>query len=224
VKAGGEAVVSDPTTRRADTLLTELVELVETARAVPMSGSCVVPREHMLDLLDGLRELLPPELAEARRIVADRDGVLTGAREEAERIRAAADEHARGLLGAAEAEHERLVSQTAVHVAAREAAAGIRRETATEVDAIRTAAEEDADRMRGAASSDADRMRGAASSDADAILAEAHTQADSLRRDAEEWTQRILAGLVETLNQTIGVAERGRAAIAEGSGRGPIEG
>ena len=50
---------------RTDDLLTELVELVETARAVPMSASCVVPREHVLDLLDELREALPPEMDEA---------------------------------------------------------------------------------------------------------------------------------------------------------------
>ena len=44
--------MTDQSLRRADDLLTELVELVETARAVPISGACMVPREHTLDLLD----------------------------------------------------------------------------------------------------------------------------------------------------------------------------
>ena len=51
--------MADATRARADKLLNELVEVVETARTVPMSASCVVPREHVLDLLDALREALP---------------------------------------------------------------------------------------------------------------------------------------------------------------------
>src|SRR5437764_1232987 len=46
--------------------MTELIEIVETARALPMSTSCVLPRERVLDLLDELREVLPPEMDEAR--------------------------------------------------------------------------------------------------------------------------------------------------------------
>ena len=76
--------MTDHNLRHADELLTELVELVETARAVPISGACMVPREHTLDLLDDLREVLPPEMAEARRIIADRDAVLDAARPQAE--------------------------------------------------------------------------------------------------------------------------------------------
>ncbi len=61
--------MTDHTLARADEVLTELIELVETARTLPMSSSCVVPRERTLDLLDALRDVLPPELAEARRVV-----------------------------------------------------------------------------------------------------------------------------------------------------------
>ena len=64
--------MSEHDLRKADDLLTELVELVETARAVPISGAAMVPREHVLDLLDDLREVLPPEMAEARRILVRR--------------------------------------------------------------------------------------------------------------------------------------------------------
>ena len=36
----------------------ELSTVIENARSVPMSGSCMVPRDHVLDLLDDLRESL----------------------------------------------------------------------------------------------------------------------------------------------------------------------
>ena len=34
----------------------ELTTVIENARSVPMSASCMVPRDHLLDLLDDLRE------------------------------------------------------------------------------------------------------------------------------------------------------------------------
>ncbi len=66
--------------------LEELVALVEQARAMPMSASCVVNRSQMLDLLEEVRELLPRNLETADRILADRDLIMSEARAEAERI------------------------------------------------------------------------------------------------------------------------------------------
>jgi hypothetical protein len=68
--------MADEALRRADELLSELTEIVETARALPMSASCVLPRERVLDLLDELREVLPPEMDEARTVIATRDRLL----------------------------------------------------------------------------------------------------------------------------------------------------
>ena len=92
----GERSMTDHTLARADEVLTELVELIETARTLPMSSSCVVPRERTLDLLDALREVLPPELAEARRVVAQRDRTLSEADRLAERAAAAGPGAGRG--------------------------------------------------------------------------------------------------------------------------------
>src|ERR1700712_5217707 len=94
--------MTDHTLTRADEVLTELVELVETARALPMSSSCVLPRERTLDLLDALREVLPPELAESRRIVAQRDRLLAEAAQRAEERLRDATEQAESLVTAAE--------------------------------------------------------------------------------------------------------------------------
>ncbi len=127
--------MTDEPLRRADRLLTELVELVETARAVPMSSSCVVPREHLLDLLDDLRDVLPAEMDEARRLAAQRDTLIGDVNLQVERIR---DEANR----AAETELE----------AAREQAAAIRAEAdqyLREVQAGARAEARDVDRGRG---------------------------------------------------------------------------
>ncbi len=53
----------------------ELIVLVEDARSVPMSASCVVNRSDLLDRLDAIRSLLPVELQRADSLLADTDGV-----------------------------------------------------------------------------------------------------------------------------------------------------
>jgi cell division septum initiation protein DivIVA len=64
----------------------ELSQVIEHARSVPMSGSCMVPRDHLLDLLDELRENLPEEVQQAGRIVEQRTEILEQAQAEAERL------------------------------------------------------------------------------------------------------------------------------------------
>src|ERR671931_2688046 len=100
--------MTDEALRRADELLTELVEIVETARALPMSASCVLPRERVLDLLDELREVLPPEMDEARTVIATRDRLLKDAYEDAAETRARAVAEADTVLADAQHRAEQL--------------------------------------------------------------------------------------------------------------------
>jgi hypothetical protein len=212
--------------KRTDELLTELVDLVETARTVPMSGSCVVPRERMLDLLDALREILPPELDDARRVVATRDKVLHDAYEEATatRTEASADaaamiedagQQSEALLGAAEgrahdlgeraaAEHDRLISSTGVHQAATAAAAIIREQAKVDAAEIRATAERDGVKIREEAGQTVAALR-----------AEAERYALKLRTDSEDYADRTLADLVASLQHCAGTAEQGRATLAQ---------
>ena len=100
-----------PGTRSASADLEEVLDhltaLVEDARALPMSSSCVVHRGEVLDLVDEARRVLPTELAEARRVLADRERLLDQARSEAER-----------LVQQGREEQARLVEATAVHTRA----------------------------------------------------------------------------------------------------------
>jgi hypothetical protein len=94
--------------------LTEITRLVEDARAMPMSASCLVNREEVLGLLDELRALLPEQLQQADTLLNDRDAVVDEGRDAARR-----------LMDQARAEHDRLVEEQAVVIGARERAAVI---------------------------------------------------------------------------------------------------
>jgi cell division septum initiation protein DivIVA len=106
--------------------LDELTSLLETARAMPMSASCIVNRIEILDRLDELRKMLPGELTTAQQILDDRGAVVAEGRIEADRI-----------IEEAKAERARLVAKTEIV-----------RGATLEADALLAAARSDADRMR----------------------------------------------------------------------------
>lgn len=87
--------------------LDELAEVIESARAVPMSASCMVNRADLLALLDQVRRQLPSDLTRADALLADAEGVRAQARRQGEEIVASAHE-----------EKMRLVSQTEVQAQA----------------------------------------------------------------------------------------------------------
>ena len=114
--------------------LTEIREAVATARAMPMSASCVVNRAELLSSLDELAEMLPQAFSESDRVLATRDDLMAKAREEARRI-----------VSDAERRREELVSDSGVYKLAsakahrmltesQEETAGLRRETDDYVD------------------------------------------------------------------------------------------
>ena len=84
--------------------LAELTAIVEGARSMPMSASCVVNRAEVLDLLGELRALLPKQLHEAQAVLGDRREVVEAGHREAERI-----------IAGATAERERMLAETDVY-------------------------------------------------------------------------------------------------------------
>ena len=113
------------------TLLDEITDLVETARAMPMSASCVVNRTELLALLDELRSRLPPALAQASAVLADRDTVVADAQREAGRIRAEAEQ-----------ERSRRLSEHEIVVQAQAEAARLTEEARYQADAMRMEVED----------------------------------------------------------------------------------
>jgi cell division septum initiation protein DivIVA len=218
--------MTDEALRRADELLSELIEAVETARALPMSASCVLPRERLLDLLDELREVLPPEMDEARTVIATRDRLLKDAYEaaaesrdravseadtviadaqhRADQIGSQADEHAAEVLSAARDEHARLVAATTVHQAAAAAASALRAD-AENYQARVTADAQDYD----------DRVRAEADRYARDARTEAEHYATKLTADAEDYAERTLDELSAVLHRSAATAEQGRVALRQ---------
>ena len=106
--------------------LDEIVAQIESARAMPMSASCIVNRGQVLGLLDELRDLIPAEVQRAESLLDAREDVVEDGRREAQRI-----------IEDAHAERERLITETDVHRAAAE-----------EADRLLGAAEHEARQMR----------------------------------------------------------------------------
>jgi cell division septum initiation protein DivIVA len=87
----------------------ELTTVIENARSVPMSGSCMVPRDHLLDLLDDLRESLPEDVQAAGAIVEQRTEILQQAQAEAERLTGRTRAESEQLLSSARRQREELL-------------------------------------------------------------------------------------------------------------------
>jgi vacuolar-type H+-ATPase subunit H len=115
--------------------LDELSALVENARAMPMSASCVVNRHQLLDLLDEARALLPSSLAHADDLLSAREDLITAARGDA----AAIVEEARAQASELVSEHEiyriALAESDAIRAEADEQGRRMRQETDDYVDA-----------------------------------------------------------------------------------------
>jgi F0F1-type ATP synthase membrane subunit b/b' len=124
-----------PTPRSASADLEEVLDhltaLVEDARALPMSSSCVVHRGEVLDLVDEARRVVPSELAEARRVLADRERLLEQARADAERI-----------VQQGQEEQARLVEATAVYTRAQAEADRMLDQAHAEAEAMRLQTED----------------------------------------------------------------------------------
>ena len=94
--------------------LTSAIKMVEEARSVPLSASCVVHRGELLGVLDEAKDALPESIAKAESILANKDKVIDEGRMQAEKMIAMAREEA-----------SQLIEQTAIMQQAREEAKNI---------------------------------------------------------------------------------------------------
>jgi cell division septum initiation protein DivIVA len=105
--------------------LNTAIAIVEEARGVPLSASCVVHRGEMLEILEGARNLLPADLSGAEDIITQRDHIIEEGRISAE-----------SMVATAREDVARMVEQTSIVQAARDEAQRI-------LDEARDTAEEE---------------------------------------------------------------------------------
>ena len=91
--------------------LNTAITLVEEARGVPLSASCVVHRSEILEILDSARESLPHDLFQAEEILTQKEALIEEGRSSSELMIASARE-----------EVARMIEQTAIVQAARDEA------------------------------------------------------------------------------------------------------
>ena len=126
-----------PNRRLVDSVQSKLDEIaaaLESARAMPMSASCVVNRGDMLALVEELRGLLPTEITQARTVLQDKDDVLAEGRREAARIIAQAREERLRMLSEQEVYVEAQTEADRITWEATSAAAAMRAEVDDYVD------------------------------------------------------------------------------------------
>ena len=81
-----------------DELLELMEETLEEGTAVPFSSSKrIVDVDRMRDIIDEVRNNLPDEIRDSKKIVADREQIIKGAKAESENIIQQAEERAAAL-------------------------------------------------------------------------------------------------------------------------------
>jgi hypothetical protein len=91
--------------------LNTAITVVEEARGVPLSASCVVHRGEMLEILEGARAVLPKDLFSAEVIISEKAQIIEEGRASAE-----------AMIATAREDVARMVEQTAIVQAARDEA------------------------------------------------------------------------------------------------------
>lgn len=108
-----------------------VIREVQEAKPVPLSASAMVNKKSLLTKLERIRKNAPEELKQARWVVQDRDGLMTGAQAEIEQLKSEVY-----------AERERLLSQNEMVVAANREADSIVEDAKKRARQIRVEAED----------------------------------------------------------------------------------
>ncbi|GAA3778598.1 ATP synthase F0 subunit B [Streptomyces phyllanthi] len=195
--------------------LDEIVAAVSSARAMPMSASCVINRAELLSMLEEVREALPGSLAQAQELIGDREQMVERARLEAERI-----------IEGAHAERGSLISDTEVARRSQNEADRILTEARQEAEEIRAEADDYVDsklanfevvltKTLGSVGRGREKLLGTGPGTdengyEDADAPERSHDPETLRRDADAYVDAKLGAFEAVLAKTLEAVGRGR--------------
>jgi vacuolar-type H+-ATPase subunit H len=102
-------------------LIDRLEDIVAHGSRVPWGGKILIDEDELLTIVDQLRMSMPQEIKQARRIVQDRQKIITDAQAEADKILSVAKERAeylmneQGLINESKARSEEILRQAKEH-------------------------------------------------------------------------------------------------------------
>lgn len=140
-------------------MIERMEDLVLTGVGIPLTPMTVVNGEKLVPLLDRIRENLPEEIQQARRVLERRDTIVNEAQSKASQI-----------LQEAKKQSEFMLSESELLRAVHDEANRIRQQITGELEAMRKKAFEEAEAVRVQALQDASVIREGADQYAEAIL------------------------------------------------------
>lgn len=117
-------------------LIDELEDLVETASQIPLTGKVMVDREEFMEIINNIKAQMPGEISQAQKIYQDKDNIINGAHDEADKILSAARSHA-----------EKVIDENALVIQAKERAEKIVTDATNESNEIRERVRDYADSL-----------------------------------------------------------------------------
>ena len=193
----------------------ELSTVIENARSVPMSGSCMVPRDHLLDLLDDLRESLPEDVRAAGAIVEQRTEILQQAQAEAEHVTGRTRQEAEQVMASARRQRDQMLAR------AQSDADQLLADAEREAERLVAEARRQQTQMIAAAQAEHERLitetevyRGAVSR-ADELGKQMATDAARTRAEVDEYVDTRLAEFGSTLDRMLRSVEVARGTLRE---------
>ena len=168
-------------------LIDDLYSMVSEAWGVPLGNDkCIVERDKVLSVIEDIKNRIPSELAEAKRLVSARDEFIGNAKREAESIRRAAEEKARAMVDEQEVVRVARAKAAEIESTAGSRATALRQAAMEFIDDALRRAEESASAALGELHSSRARFRGAAGVNEHLRAAQSERQPQAAGKAQEE--------------------------------------
>lgn len=162
----------------ADTLIRRSIEIVSTAKTMPLSASVLVSRDELIELLTAASDRMPDEIRRARWLLKERDEFLAERRREAD-----------ALMEEVKVQAERMVSRAEIVRQAKQVAQRILDDANEEARRMRHEAEDYCDQRLAGMEIVLDRLMRTVKSGREKLQATAYSASDATIAGADEVTQ-----------------------------------
>ncbi len=199
--------------------LDEIVSAVDSARAMPMSASCVVNRAELLAMLGEVREALPGSLAQAEQLLGGREQMVAEAQAEAQRIIESGHAERGSLVSGTEVVRQAQAEADQLLAQARQEAAEIRAEADDYVDSKLANFEVVLSKTIGSVERGRDKLLGSGPGSEEwneeyaEDAPERSTDPQELRQRADNYVDARLGSVSAVLTKTLEAVGRGRSKL-----------